>query len=346
MIRESIGKLVERTDLEGKEAEEVMKEIMGGTATPAQIASFLTALRMKGETVEEISACARIMREFSIKIRPRVNGTITDIVGTGGDLKRTFNVSTTSMFVLAGAGIPVAKHGNRSASSSCGSADVLEELGLDLALNPQKVQECIEKLGVGFMFAQTFHPSMKNVGGPRKEMGIRTVFNILGPLTNPANAQAIVVGVFSPTLTEKMAGVLSNLGVKRAVVVCGLDGMDEISICGPTKVSSLEKGIVKTYEIKPEEFGIKRAGLEDVQCTGKEEHARYAVRILQGKERGPKRDIVLMNAGAGIFVGGHAVSLKEGVKKAIEAVDSGKALAKLEEFIKFAGNPAKLERYL
>lgn len=345
MIQEAIKKLVERKDLERGEAEETMSELMSGTATPAQIGSFITALRMKGETVEEITACAGIMRKFAERIEPEVKGTLVDTCGTGGDCAHTFNISTTSMFVIAGQGIPIAKHGNRSVSSQCGSADVLEELGLDLTLSPKKVEESIEQVGVGFMFAPAFHNAMKYAIGPRKEIGIRTIFNILGPLTNPANAQAQLLGVFRPELTNVIANVLGNLGVKHAMVVHGLDGLDEISTLGKTIVSELKEGKVKKYELKPEEFGIERANLDDIGGGDKIHGAKDLVGVLKGTP-GPKRDIVLLNSAAGIVVGGKAKNLKDGITLAAQSIDDELALGKLREFIGFCGNTKKLEVYL
>ncbi len=324
-----INKLVEGNDLTSEEAEQAMKTIMSGGATPAQIGSFLTALRMKGETVEEISACAEVMREFSARIDPEVDGTLVDTCGTGGDKVKTFNVSTIAAFVVAGAGIKIAKHGNRSVTSKSGSADVLEALGVRMDMTPEEVKRSIEKIGIGFMFAPTFHSAMKHAIGPRKEMGIRTVFNVLGPLTNPANADSQVIGVFDPGLTETMARVLSKLGSRRAVVVHGLEGLDEISTLGETRVSELLDGAVETYSIKPEDFGIKRAAAEDLSGGEAKDNAEIAIKILKEKEKGPRRDIVVLNAAAGIYVGGKADSIADGVPIAEESIDSGAAYDKL-----------------
>ncbi len=333
-MKEYINKLVEGEDLSKEEAEEAMKTIMAGEATQAQIGSFLTALRMKGETVQEVAACAKVMREFASRISPRVDGALLDTCGTGGDQVKTFNISTITAFVVAGAGVPIAKHGNRSVTSKAGSADVLEALGVKIDLPPEDVQRCIEDVGMGFMFAPVFHKAMKNVIGPRQEMGIRTVFNILGPLTNPAGAENQLLGVFDGGLTEKMAGVLKELGSRRALVVHGLEGLDEISLCGKTQVSELKDGEVSTYTITPEDFGLSRAGVEDLAGGDAAQNAELARRILKGEEKGPKRDIVVLNAAAGIYVAGLADSIKDAVPMAQEAIDSGKAYNKLEELIK------------
>jgi anthranilate phosphoribosyltransferase len=334
-----IAKLVEGEDLTEEEAQQAMQTIMSGNATDAQIGSFLTALRMKGETVEEISAFAKVMREFAESIKPSVDGTLVDTCGTGGDRIKTFNISTVASFVVAGTGIPIAKHGNRSVTSKAGSADLMEALGIKIDLPPKDVERCIEKVGIGFMFAPVFHKAMKYAIGPRKEMGIRTVFNILGPLTNPANAQAQVLGVFDPDLTEKMAKVLGNLGVKKAMVVHGLDGLDEISTLGRTQVSELTNGHVNTYYIKPEDFGLKRASTTDLAGGDAVKNAEIAIRILKNKEEGPMRDVVELNAAAGIYVGGKASSMDEGLDLARESIDSGKAYEKLEALIKETGGP-------
>jgi anthranilate phosphoribosyltransferase len=335
-MKESIQKLVEGRDLTSQEAEAAMKEIMGGQAEDAQIAGFLTALRMKGETATEIAAMASVMREFAENIHPKVSGRLVDTCGTGGDKLKTFNVSTTAMFVVAGAGIPIAKHGNRSVSSKCGSADVLEALGVKIDLPPKKVEECIEEVGVGFMFAPVFHKSMKNVMPARKALGIRTVFNVLGPLTNPANAKGQIVGVFDGTLTEKLAEVLKRVGVEHALVVHGINGLDEISIICETKISELsEDGSIRSYTVKPEDFGLKRAHARDVLGGDANHNAKILREILDGTEDGAKRDMVLLNAAAGIVCGGKAESIKDGINLARKSINSGKALEKLEEFIAY-----------
>jgi anthranilate phosphoribosyltransferase len=328
MIKDAIALLIDGKNLSEEEMIGAMREIMEGKATDAQIASFLTALRIKGETVVEITGAARVMREKVAKINaPEYT---VDTCGTGGDMSHTFNISTTSALIVAACGLPVAKHGNRSVSSSCGSADVLETLGIKIELEPAKVEECLKTTGFGFMFAPLFHPAMKYAIGPRKEMGIRTVFNILGPLTNPAGAGRQVMGVFSDKLTEPMAEVLGNLGTKHAFVVHGEDGLDEITTTDKTRISELKEGKVKTYSISPEEFGLKRASREDLVGGNAEENAMITVNILEGK-KGPKRDIVLLNAAAALIAGNKSKDFNAGLKKAAEAIDSGAARVKLEE---------------
>ncbi len=334
MIKQAIKKVVENKNLTREEAALTMDTIMEGEATPSQIAAFITALRMKGETIDEITGCAEKMREHAANIYPQQKN-LVDTCGTGGDKSGTINISTISALVVAGAGVPVAKHGNRSVSSKCGSADVLEALGVKVDLEPKKVEECINEVGIGFIFAPKFHAAMKYAMPARKETGIRTVFNILGPLTNPAHAAAQVLGVFSADLTETMAKVLGNLGIKHALVVHGKDGLDEITISDKTKVSELKDGKIKTYEIKPEDFGVKKAKLSEILGGSKEENAKIALGILKGQEKGAKRNIVLMNAAAAIYAAGKAKNLKEGFKLAAESVDSGAANKKLEELIKF-----------
>lgn len=336
-MKEFINKLVEGEDLTREEAEQAMKMIMSGSATKAQIGSFLTALRMKGETMEEIAACARVMREFAERITPRVRGTLVDTCGTGGDKIKTFNISTIAAFVAAGAGVPIAKHGNRSVTSKAGSADLLEALGVKIDCVPRDVQRCIEKAGIGFMFAPVFHKAMKYAIGPRKEIGIRTVFNVLGPLTNPANARAQLLGVFDAGLTARIAGALRDLGVERAVVVHGLDGLDEISTLGSTRISELSEEGVKTYKVRPEEFGLRRASIGDLAGGDAKYNAGTAISLLKNGEKGPKRDVVTLNAGAAIYVGGKADSIKEGMALAEESIDSGKAYLKLAMLVRETG---------
>jgi len=331
MITQAISKLVGNKDLTQEEATKVMQEIMSGKTTEAQVGSFLTALRMKGEAIHEIAAFARVMRKFAITINPKVNGILVDTCGTGGDSSSTFNISTVSAFVAAGAGVPVVKHGNRSVSSRCGSADVLEELGVNLCIEPERVEEIMQKINISFLFAPNHHPAMSYAGKARKEMGIRTVFNLLGPLTNPANAQAQILGVYSPELTEKLANVLKLLGSRKAMVVHG-SGLDEISTVGNSVVSELRDGEIRKYTIKCEEFGIKPAMLEDLKGGNVGENARIMLRILEGDD-GPPRDITLMNAGAAIYIGGKADSIKEGIKLAEKSIESGKALRKLNLLI-------------
>lgn len=347
MIRESLTKVVAGKDLKESEMEETMNEIMSGEATPAQIGAFITALRMKVETVEEITGAAKVMRAKAEKInvmnhltsidRDEINvehETILDTCGTGGDGTNTFNVSTATAFVAAGGGIRVAKHGNRAVSSQCGSADVLETLGVNLDMAKSDVEKCIREVGIGFLFAPLFHGAMKYAAGPRREIGLRTIFNLLGPLTNPAGATAQVLGVYEPGLTEKIARVLGRLGSVEAYVVCGEGTFDEISITSPTRVSHLKDGNVRTFDVSPEDFGFARAGIEAIKGGDAQENARIIQKILEG-EKGPKRDMVLLNAGAAFVVAGLAQDISAGILRAEDAIDSGKAKEKLDELILF-----------
>ncbi len=339
-------KLVERRDLTSTEAEETMREIMEGRASSEQIAAFLTALRMKGEIMEEIASFARMMRKYCRQIHPKVTGTLVDTCGTGGDQIKTFNVSTISAFVVAGTGIPVAKHGNRSVTSHCGSADVLEALGLKLDTPPEIVEKSIEQVGIGFMFAPLFHPAMKHASKPRKEIGIRTVFNILGPLTNPANAPTQLLGVYQESLTELLARVLLNLGITQAMVVHGLDGLDEISTIGKTKIAWLKDEEVHSHTIEPENFGIERTTPEMLRGSTPEENAITMFKIVSDRcdRNDPKRNMVLLNVAAGIVVGGKAENLQEGLALAARSIESGAAYDKLTSLIKFTnGDRSKLE---
>lgn len=328
MIKEAISKIVEGENLEEKEAIEVMNEIMNGESTPAQISAFLVALRLKGETIEEITGCAKVMREKAKKIKIKKE-IIVDTCGTGGDGTHTFNISTISAFVVAGAGLTVAKHGNRSVSSKCGSADLLESLGIKIEVAVEQVERCLEEIGIGFLFAPSFHGAMKYAIGPRREIGIRTIFNILGPLTNPANANVQVLGVYNPELTELMAGVLKNLGLKHAFVVCGLDGLDEISLTGETKVSELKTGKIKTYFVKPTDFGFNASQIEELKGGDVAQNAKIALDILNGK-KSPKRDVVVLNAAFALVAGEMAKNIREGIKVAENSLDTKKALRKLE----------------
>lgn len=334
MLKQAIQKIAANKDLTREEASMAMDVIMQGQATPAQIAAFITALRMKGETVEEISGCAAKMREHAVNIYPQCPN-LVDTCGTGGDLAGTFNISTVSALVAAGAGVPIAKHGNRSVSSRCGSADLLQALGVKIDLEPKKVEACINQVGIGFIFAPVFHQAMRFAVPVRKEIGIRTIFNILGPLTNPARATAQVLGVYKPELTETMAKVLANLGVKRALVVNSLDGLDEISLADKTKVSELKAGKIKTYFLQPKKFGIKLRNKKVLLGGAAEENAEIALKILRDKEVGPKRDVVILNAAAAIFAGEQAPDLKTGIKLAAAAIDSGAAYDKLQKLIRF-----------
>jgi anthranilate phosphoribosyltransferase len=334
--------LVERRDLSRIEAAAAMEAIMSGAATSAQIAAFLTALRMKGETVEELIGFAQVMRQKAVRVRTRgdevaaLTGTdrdmLIDTCGTGGDATGTFNVSTATAFVVAGAGLRVAKHGNRSVSSLCGSADVVETLGINLDLTPQKVARCVDEIGIGFLYAPLLHTAMRHVMATRREMGIRTVFNMLGPLTNPASANAQVIGVYAPALTEPLARVLAELGTHRAFVVHGADHLDEISNTGESRVSEVREGVVRTFTVRPEDFGLSRASIGDLRGGDREQNADIIRRILAG-EPGPRRDIVLMNATAALVVGGRARDLKEGVGIAAQSIDGGAARQKLEALV-------------
>jgi len=335
MIQQNIAKVVEGRNLSEEEMMGVMDEIMEGACTPAQIAAFLVAMRMKGETVEEIVGAARVMREKATRIRvaafPDGQG-LVDTCGTGGDGRGTFNVSTTAAFVAAGAGVPIAKHGNRSVSSTCGSADVLEALGLRLDVPPEVIQRCISETGIGFLFAPLLHGAMKHAVGPRREIGVRTLFNILGPLTNPAGATGQVLGVFRPQLAEPLAEVLGRLGSHRVFVVHGGDGTDEMTLTGPTHVAELSSGKVISYEIVPERFGFRRCSPEDIRGGKPEENACIVRQILDG-EHGPRRDMTLMNAAAAIVAGGKAEDLEEGVDMARASIDSGAARDRLQRLV-------------
>ncbi len=346
MIKEATQKLVDKANLTADESREVMKEIMSGQATSAQIAAFLTALRMKGETVEEIAAFAEIMKGCSSRIHPHVNGRLVDTCGTGGDKTKTFNVSTAAAFVVAGAGVAIAKHGNRSVTSHSGSADVLEKLGFNLGMSGEAVQDSIEQVSIGFMFAPAFHPAMKYAIGPRREIGIRTIFNVLGPLTNPAGANAQVLGVYDRNLTAPLARALERLGCEEAMVVHGLDGLDEISTVGKTAIAWLREGEVKTIETTPKHFGVKCATVNAIKGTTPEESAELLFKILHGRCNGDdsKRDIVLVNAAAGIIVGGKAEDFSCGMDLSREAINSGAAYKKLKALVKASGgNLSKLE---
>lgn len=330
-IREAIEKLVNRIDLSEEETISVMNQIMAGEATPLQVASFLTALRMKGETMQEITGAARVMREKVHRVRVKAD-LVLDVVGTGGDQKGTINISTASAFVVAGAGITVAKHGNRSVSSKSGSADVLTALGVKVDASKERVEECIEKIGIGFLFAPLLHEAMKYAVQPRREIGIRTVFNLLGPLTNPAGATHQLTGIYDGELTELIAQVLRNLGTVRAMVVHGMEGLDEISLSGPTRVAELRHGQIRNYTLTPEEVGLKRCRLEEIQGGSPEQCADALRKILRG-EKGPMRDVVLLNSGAALYVSEASGSIAEGIRLAAESIDSGKARAKLDQLV-------------
>ena len=332
MIKESIRQLIKGNDLSSVEMTAAMEQIMTGQTTDAQISSFLTALSIKGETVEEITAAAKVMREKAVSIPVKSNHDLIDIVGTGGDMLNTFNISTAAAFVVSGAGLKVAKHGNRSASSMCGSADVIEKLGININIIPANVAKCIEEIGIGFLFARNLHQAMKYAAGPRKEIGIKTVFNILGPLTNPADAEIQLLGVYSTDLTEKLANVLKNLGRKRALVVHGCDGLDEITLCNDTIVYDLKDNNITEYKISPEKLGFKLADINALKGGDPEINAKIINDLLKGK-KSPHRDIVVLNAAAAVFASEKTDNLGEALKIASDSIDSGKAFAKVNELI-------------
>jgi anthranilate phosphoribosyltransferase len=331
MIREAIVGIVRGEDLREEQMMSVMTEVMEGTATPAQIAAFMTALRLKGETVEEVTGAARIMRQKATRIDARAS-VVVDTCGTGGDGRNTFNISTTAAFVVAAAGLTVAKHGNRAVSSGCGSADVLEALGVKIDAAPEIVEECLQEIGIGFLFAPRLHGAMKYAIGPRREIGIRTIFNMLGPLTNPAGATAQLIGVYEPKLTEMFAGVLRNLGTKRAFVVHGADGLDEATVTGETRVSELKDGLIATYNLDPVELFGELSPPEALRGGDAEANARITMEILGG-EGGPRRRICVLNAALAIVAGGRARTIREGIAVAEGCIDSGDAHKKLQALI-------------
>lgn len=324
MIREAIAKLMEGKNLTQLEAEGVMQEIMDGQATPSQMAGFLLALRLKGETMEEITGCARVMRDRAIRVSP-LRTDLVDTAGTGGDKSGTFNISTTAAFVIAGAGLGVAKHGNRAISGQSGSADVLEALGVNFDLTPQQSANCIDEVGIGFLFAPKLHPAMKNVGPVRKELGVRTIFNILGPLTNPANAPAQIIGVFDGAYAAPMAHVLKSLGSKAAFVFHSADGLDELTTTAENHISFFTNGVVHSETLDARELGLSRAERQELRGGTPQENANIARQILRGEERGAKRNVVMLNAAAALVAGGKAKDLGEGLKLASDAIDSGRA---------------------
>jgi anthranilate phosphoribosyltransferase len=341
MIKKAIDKAVNMIHLEEHEMAQVMEDIMEGKTTPAQIASLITALRIKGETVDEVVGAVKVMRSKAAKVAldgeaiceciNRRNSVIIDIVGTGGDGTMTFNISTTSAIVAAAGGATVAKHGNRSVSSRCGSADVLEKLGVNIEAPPDAVAKNISEIGIAFMFAPVFHGSTRHALGPRREIGIRTIFNMLGPLTNPASARHLLLGVYNETLCEMFANVLLKLGTERAMIVYGHDGMDEISVTTNTKVAEIKDGGISNYLINPRDFGLKEYGIEDLRGGDANENAIILKGVLSGKENGAKRAAVLINAGAALYVAGIRRDIKAGIAYAEEIIDSGNALKKLEE---------------
>lgn len=333
MIKEAIIKLTNKEDLSYEEAKAVMNEIMSGEASDVQKSAYLTALTMKGETIDEITGSAEEMRNHAVQLSHE--GDVLEIVGTGGDKSDSFNISTTSSLVIASAGVPVAKHGNRAASSKSGAADVLESLGVNITISPEKSAELLQNIGICFLFAQSYHTAMKYVGPIRKELGIRTIFNILGPLANPASANLQVMGVYDESLVEPLAKVLSNLGVKRALVVYGQDRLDEISASAETSVCEVKDGTFKSYTISPEQFGLTRCKKEELTGGTPDENAAITKAVLAG-EQGARRTAVVLNAGAGLYVAGKADSIEAGVRLAEELIDSGKAEKKLEEFVKYS----------
>ena len=335
MIKEAILKVTKGIDLTYSEAYQTMDEIMGGCASEIQMSSYLTAMAMKGETIDEITASAEAMRSHCVRLLNDVEA--LEIVGTGGDGSNTFNISTTSSIVISAAGVPVAKHGNRSASSKCGAADVLEALGVNIQIEPEKSIKCLKEINLCFLFAQNYHIAMKYVANVRGELAIRTIFNILGPLTNPAGATMQVLGVYEEELVKPLAEVLNNLGVKSAVSVFGMDGMDEISASDKTKVCELIDGNIKEYEISPEDFGFEKCDKKDLVGGNPKENAQITLDILKGK-KGPKRNAVILNSAAGLYVAGEVESINDGVKLAEEIIDSGKALKQLEKFIEFTNS--------
>ncbi len=333
-IKDAIQKTIQGDSLTSEESHQVATEIMEGKATDSQIGALLVSLRVKGETIDEITGFAKTMREKATPI-PCTAQDLVDTCGTGGDRSGSFNISTLSAIVAAGAGCPVAKHGNRSVSSLCGSADVLKALGVNLEITPETAALCIDHAGIGFLFAPLLHQAMKYAIGPRREMGIRTIFNVLGPLTNPAGAKRQVMGVFNPDLTEPIANVLKNLGSEHVMVVHGEDGLDEMTVTGKTRISELKDGTVRTYHLDPESVGMKKASAGSLKGGDAEENAAIVRGILNG-EQGPRRDTVLLNAGAVIYVGGRAPDLAEGIRLAQEAVDSGEAMKRLEALVQIS----------
>ncbi|WP_320127521.1 anthranilate phosphoribosyltransferase [uncultured Sphaerochaeta sp.] len=334
MIKEAIKELSLGHDLPYKEAKDVMNEIMDGKATPVQMSSFLTALSLKGETIEEITGSAEGMRQHCIRLLHNLS--VLEIVGTGGDKSNSFNISTTSSIVISSCGVPIAKHGNRAASSKCGSADVLEALGVNIGVSAAKSKELLNTIGICFLFAQNYHIAMKYVAPIRRELGIRTVFNILGPLANPAGATMQLMGVFDENLVQPLAQVMANLGVTDGMVVYGQDGLDEISMCGPTTICEVRNHAFTNYEITPEQFGMVRCNKADLLGGDAFENATITRNILNGELQGPKRDVVLLNSACALYIAKKVASIEEGLVLATQAIDSGKAKEKLEAFIRLS----------
>ncbi len=342
-MKQAIEHVTDSKDLDPGLARGAMNELMNGESSKTNIGALLAGLRSKGESAEEIAAFAKVMREKSIKINPEVSEELIDMCGTGGSSVKTFNISTISAFVVAGAGFPVAKHGNRSNSSQSGSADLLEALGVNLDTSPEQVERTIEEIGIGFLYAPNLHPAMKHAAKPRSELGIRTVFNILGPLTNPASASRQLLGVYDPDLVEKFPSVLEKLGVNRALVVHGLSGIDEISTVGETYVGEIDQGEISHYRIHPNDFGLSETEPSDITDLPPEDSARLALGILRGEIEGPAREIVLMNAGAGIYVAGGGNSIREGIDLARRSIDTGEAYGKVKKLVKETGRLVDLE---
>lgn len=335
MIQEAIYSVINKQDLELDQAKTVMEEIMEGRATNAQIAAFITAMRMKGETIDEITACARVMRDKCIRLHPKMD--VLDIVGTGGDGAYTFNISTVSSFVISAGGVPVAKHGGRSVSSKCGSADVLEALGINIALTAEQSAEILDKIGICFMFAPVYHASMKYAAPVRKEMSVRTIFNILGPLSNPAGANMQLLGVYDENLVEPLARVLSNLGIKRAMVVHGHDGLDEVTLCDTTTICEINNGVLNSFFLSPEQLGFKKCQSKDLIGGAPGENAQIALDILSGM-KGPKRDVVVLNSALCLYMSYNQVTLRECIKMAENIIDSGAARSQLDKFVELSNS--------
>lgn len=335
MIQEAIFKVISKQDLGLEQAKSVMQEIMEGHATNAQIAAFITAMRMKGETIDEITACASVMRDKCVRIRPKMD--VLDIVGTGGDGAYTFNISTVSSFVISAGGVPVAKHGGRSVSSKCGSADVLEALGINISLTASQSAEILDKIGICFMFAPVYHASMKYAAPVRKEMSVRTIFNILGPLANPAGANMQLLGVYDENLVEPLARVLLNLGIKRAMVVHGHDGLDEVTLCDTTTICEVNNGVLNSFFLSPEQLGFKRCLPKELIGGAPDENAQIALDILSGV-KGPKRDVVVLNSALCLYMSYNQVTLRECVKMAENLIDSGAARSQLDRFVKLSNS--------
>ena len=332
-IREAIARLIGGRSLSEDEADSVMSAIMAGEATPSQIAGFLVALRMKGETGPEVAGCARAMRRAALTVEVAVDRPLLDTCGTGGDGRYTFNISTAAAIVAAAAGIPVAKHGNRSVSSKSGSADVLEALGIPVALTPPQAARCLQEAGIAFLFAPAFHPAMRHAQATRRELEVRTIFNLLGPLCNPAGARRQVVGVYDAGVVDLVAEALRRLGTERALVVHGRDGLDELSITAPTLAAWVEPDGIRRFEVDPVSLRLRTAPMEAIRGGGARENAQALRAVLSGEDRGPRRDVTLLNAGAALWVGGEAESLREGIERAAELIDSGRAMAKLEQLV-------------